>query len=279
LELVLGELDTITDFTTYIIEKERAIEHFDALSYCGEEDLLAHYIFSFDEEAQQRSIGLTVKDQQINGLHIGEGEWDDFVKSGPYKRRQDANKRSYFWDRLLQRTGRNALAGVLGGNDEVFNGKSAIHEMAKETRFARRILSERLLGAVEAFPNVDAPLLRHLTYAPSLSPEKGYVFLQLKAPMEDYDDYRQKRQALLEIACGMARVKFPQLRQVIGIAVEPPRLFRIVAEDFVLFDCSEWSAEQEETYREANAPFRFFETKHLSMRIKETKSFPMRPIQ
>lgn len=53
---------------------------------------------------------------------------------------------------LLQGAGRNALEGALGGNSDVFMGQSAIHEMAQETRFSRRLLSERLLAAVEV-PN------------------------------------------------------------------------------------------------------------------------------
>jgi hypothetical protein len=275
LELVLSELNTISDFTAFITEKERAISKFDALSYCGEEDLLAHFLLSFDEAAQERRIDLKLKEEErINGLHIGEGEWESFVKSGAYRRRQQANRISYFWDELLQRTGRNALAGVLGGNGDVFKGESPIHEMAKETRFARRVLSERLLEAVEAFPNVGAPLMRYLTYVPSFDPGKGYVFLQLKAPTQNYDDYRQKRQALLEIACGAARIKFPRLQMVIGIAVEPPRYSPTVSEDFLLFDCSDWSPEKETLYRDANEPFQFFETEALRARQQRTQEFP-----
>jgi hypothetical protein len=236
--------------------------------------LLAHYIVNFDEATQKRGIGAEARGEKVDWLHIGEGEWEGFVKSGPYGRREEANRLSYFWDGLLQKTGRNALAGVLGGNGDVFKGKSAIHEMAKEPRLTRRVLSERLLNAVEAFPASDAPLMRHLTYVPSLSPEKGYVFLQLKAPMQDYDDYRERRQALLEIACGATRMKFPLLKMVIGIAVEPPRLSKTVSEDFLLFDCSEWSSEREATYREANSHFRFFETDALRIRQKRTQEFP-----
>jgi hypothetical protein len=90
--------------------------------------------------------------------------------------------------------------------------------------------------------------MRDLSYVPSFNPEKGYVFLQLKAPTQNYEDYRQKRQALLEIACGAARIKFPQLKMAIGIAVEPPRFSPTVSEDFLLFDCREWSPEKEEAY-------------------------------
>ena len=274
LELVLGELDTIADFVAYIAEKERVISSVKALTYCGEQDFLAHYMLSFDEATQKREIDTKMKGGPVDWLHIGEGEWEGFASSGPYKRRQKANKVSYFWDELLQHTGQNALAGVLAGNGNVFKGQSAIHEMAKETRFARRLLSERLLAAVEAFPDTDAPLMRYLTYVPSFSADKGYVFLQVKATTLDYNDYREKRRALLEVACAAARINFPALKMVIGIAVEPPRLYEAVSEEFILLDCSEWSAEVEATYREANKHFRFFETEALQVRQKKAHEFP-----
>ncbi len=77
-------------------------------------------------------IGLKADDYDC--LMIGEGEWRDFVEIGPYKRRKADNRISYQWDRLIQKTGQNALKGVLGGNSDVFRGQSAIHEMAKEPR-------------------------------------------------------------------------------------------------------------------------------------------------
>jgi hypothetical protein len=52
LALILGELDTLYDFQTYLTAKERAIERYAVLSYCGEEDLLAHYFQNFDSETE-----------------------------------------------------------------------------------------------------------------------------------------------------------------------------------------------------------------------------------
>ena len=49
-DIMLGELDTFYDFTSYIKSKEAAIAKFENLAYAGEEDLLAHYYLNFDEE-------------------------------------------------------------------------------------------------------------------------------------------------------------------------------------------------------------------------------------
>ena len=78
LPIVFGELDTVTDLLTYLEAKEEAIARLDMLSYCGEEDLLAHYLLNFDKEKKRHFIGSL--DQSINAVMIGEGEWFDFFE-------------------------------------------------------------------------------------------------------------------------------------------------------------------------------------------------------
>ncbi|MEJ2377316.1 MAG: hypothetical protein P8Y71_18580, partial [Pseudolabrys sp.] len=80
LELILSELDTLYDFQAYLTEKERAIRRYEYLSYCGEEDLLAHYFLNFDDKSKSYMIG--AKENHFNGLMISEGEWHDFVETG-----------------------------------------------------------------------------------------------------------------------------------------------------------------------------------------------------
>ena len=90
LDLILGELDTFHDFMRYLVEKERAISRYDHLTYCGEEDLLAHYFVNYDAETKSYMIG--TKEEGYNGVMIGEGEWHDFVETGPYQRRKAHNR-------------------------------------------------------------------------------------------------------------------------------------------------------------------------------------------
>ena len=103
LELILGELDTVYDLQAYLTAKENAIQRYSHLSYCGEEDLLAHYFVNFDDELKTYIIGK--KQQGYDGLMIGEGAWRGFVEIGPYKRRKADNQISYFWDRLISEDG------------------------------------------------------------------------------------------------------------------------------------------------------------------------------
>ena len=101
------------------------------------------------------------------------------------------------------------------------------------------------------------------------------MFLQLrKRNIADYDnDYRPKRQALLEIACGAAKNRFPDLHTIIGIAIDAPKFSRRNSEDFILVDCPEWPEETRLHYERANDELNFFGTQSVSRQVK-VQEFP-----
>lgn len=264
--IVLHELDTVSDFSAYLDEKVRAAASFDYLSYCGEEDLLGHYLMNYDAVTKRHVIGLKGKDRdKVNGVMIGEGEWRDFVQTGVYKNTKSEDRISYFWDELIQRTCQNSLEGTLGGNSNIARGESAIYEMAKEPRFMRRSLSEQMLAAVDRFPDTGS-FTRQVTFLPSCQPNVGYVLLQLRVPekFRSAADFREKRQTLLEIACGAAKNRFQKLVKIIGIGIEAPKFSGVtVAEDFILMPCEAWTEETKAHYEELNIEWNFFRTPAL----------------
>jgi len=85
-------------------------------------------------------------------LFIGEGEWKDFINLDVYKGKKYAYKVSYFCEELIQITCENALVRTVGGNANIFNVPSAIHEMAKEPCFIRRDLSKCMIESINNFP-------------------------------------------------------------------------------------------------------------------------------
>lgn len=286
--IVLRELDTVSDFSGYLDEKVRAAATFDYLSYCGEEDLLGHYLVNYDAATKRHVIGPRGKDRgKVNGVMISEGEWRDFVQTGVYRNTKKEDRISYFWDELIQRTCQNSLDGTLRGNSDIARGKAAIYEMVKEPRFIRRDLSAKMLSAVERFPD-QGSFTRQVTFLPSFEPNVAYVLLQLRVPEEfrAAADFREKRQALLEIACSAAKNKFPNLVKVIGIGIEAPKFSGgKVAEDFILMPCEIWPEETKAYYEALNRELRFFDTddlQHFNDRVtqfvpppgpsKETKS-------
>lgn len=272
LPIIFSELDTFYDFKSYLNAKVEAIKTYDMLSYCGEEDLLAHYLLNFDETRKKHFIGTSEKD--INGLTIGEGEWNDFIELEIYERKKAADKVSYHWDELLQITCQNTLDGTIGGSSPL-SGRSAIHEMAKEPRFHRRELSARMLQSIRNFPETPQRIMINLSFMPSFYEDKGYVFLQLKVDgITDYEnEYRPKRQELLEVACGAAKNKFDHLKTVIGIAIDAPMNAKSNSEDFSLMDCTNWSDEKREHYEKANEGLEFFKTGVVEKRT--VQEFPV----
>jgi SEC-C motif len=263
--IVLAELNTVTDFSTYLDEKLRAVRKFDYLAYCGEEDLLAHYLLNYDDASESHVIGLKGK-EDINGVMIGEGEWHDFIKTDLYKNTKNEDRISYFWDELIQRTCQNSIDGTLSGNSNILRGESSIYEMVKEPRFVRRALADKMLTAVQRFPDGPDKLTRQVTFLPSYLPNVGYVLLQIRAHEDLRADpnYRERRRALLEIACGAAKNKFPNLVKVIGIGIDAPKFAgETNAEDFILMTCENWTDEMREHYEAQNEELKFFGTPQL----------------
>ncbi|MGQ0564810.1 MAG: SEC-C metal-binding domain-containing protein [Gemmobacter sp.] len=276
LAIILGELDTFFDLSRYFLEKERAIDRY-FLSYCGEEDLLAHYLLNYNQ--QQNSYLIGTSEDNVHGLHIGEGEWYDFSRGEPYNRRKAANRDSYLWDDLIQRTCDNFLAGTSGGNADIFAGRSAIKEMAREPRFSRRALCDNILERIEQFPSTlqEGAVARHMSVMPSFYPDTKYVFLQLQPDYTvDYEtEYREVRRHMLIVACGVAKNKFPHLRKVVGIAIDAPKHAKSNSEDFILLECDEWPDEQRLFYEEENRLLGFFESSNLQHQVRQILDFPI----
>jgi hypothetical protein len=273
-DIMLGELDTFYDFTSFIVAKEAAIAKYDYISYAGEEDVLAHYYGNFYDATQSHFIG--TQDAQFNCIMIPEGDWEGFRDSDVYKRKKRADQDSYLWDELLQITSQNALDGTLLGDARIFESQSAIFEMAKEPRFARREFARAMQRAIDNFPDREGTITRNISLMPSFYDTTAYVFLQLRyRGTDDYEtQYRPKRRAILEIACGVARNKFPQFSKIVGIGIDAPKFSARNSEDFVLLNCKEWPDEQRQFYEEQNKDLKFFETAELRSEIKTISNFP-----
>ncbi len=277
LEIILGELDTVRELIWYCEAKEEAIKECKILAHCGEEELLANYITNFDEKSQKHYIG--IKNEVFDSIDIGDGFWEKFTNSNTYKRRERANKISYFWDDLLQRTSENALKGTLKSDGDIFKGESALPEMAKEPRFSRRELSKVMLEVAANFPDDTNQPKRHVGCYPSFYSDRKYVFLILSQPpnMDYVTEYIPIRAELLKIACGVIKSKEPHLKKIIGIAIQPPKIDRGVSEQFLLLKDEYWTKEAEESCLQANKELNLFETDKLKMVTKKTYEFPPAP--
>ena len=132
-------------------------------------------------------------------------------------------------------------------------------------------------NAIQKFPEDGRDAItRNMTFMPSFYPQTAYVFLQIRYPHAvEYDaDYRSKRQSVLQVACGVAKNKFPQLTKIIGLAIDAPKFTNMNSEDFILLRCHEWPDEERVRYEELNKGFKFFESASLKAEKKTVINFP-----
>ena len=254
-DILLTELDTFSDFVAYMSEKEKAIRKYERLVYCGEEDLLAHYFLNYDKSQKKHRIGAA--DPSAKAFVIDEGVWKDFEANGLAERRKEANRVSYFWDELIQRTYQNALDGTVGGVN-LWSGNDALFEMSKEPRMSRRVLSRNILKAIKIFPRPGHGRSHMPCYMQSLSdPSKMYAFLQF-GNLES-DTYHEVKLHMLDVLCGVTRNNNPDVKIVVGISMNAPIDSHTGGgEHFALLRCEEWGEEQRAYYDRKNEKFGFW---------------------
>jgi hypothetical protein len=197
-DILLNELDTITDFVDYLAAKERYLRSGVRLLCEGaEEDLLAVYLHR--GRAFPTNCDIAV---------ISNDVWGEFKAKPEYKRKLAADRESYTWDKIIEIFGRDLLQDRLEFSPGLTGTERAIRTMARENRFSRRVLSGLLVEFLRDSTKVRA---RKAT-SPS-----GVVYVFLATP-QSYP--RKIRVAELGNRCFVARGQAPNATRVVGLATE-----------------------------------------------------------
>ena len=78
-----------------------------------------------------------------------------------------------------------------------------------------------------------------------------YVLMSFKIPdWLSYEEYRKTRLELLQSYCMCLRLRFPDAKDIVGIATEPLGDEESRSEDAIYFDARGWSAEDQERAKE-----------------------------
>lgn len=190
-QIALRELDTVSDFTSYLQAKEvltRKDKRFIILG--GEQELLALYLMN------NRSFE---KLEKATHIMIDEGSWEHLQNMEEYKAKKKEDEISYGWDSMI-----NIIHKTSPEYEKV------ARELARPNRFKRRYLSKVYLGAhMKAHNDNKHDLLRRVLPMDDVT----YCFLFQDGP-------RERRIAMLSAICQIARVKSPENKKVIGIATE-----------------------------------------------------------
>lgn len=190
---ILDELDTITDFTNYLIAKEE-FEKEKTILIPTEVDFLAFYLLT----------GLHL-DIPTDAVISGEGLWDEYISGKDYAEWKEDIVVSYIWDFMIQQLHRLHI------NDHTPNARreeleEAIRTINLEPRLNRIELGSMLESAIN--DKVQARMLR-----PLKGSKHAYVFMPLTE--KNWDE----KEGELELRCMVARHENPTAEKIIGISI------------------------------------------------------------
>src|SRR5260370_2304299 len=244
LDIVMSTLDTITDFTRYLVKKEQFLTSNKKVLATGEEELLAVYLMRGNENGEHDFV----IEGEYDTLCLLEGGWDGFTQNPQRKEQLKRDRISYAWDMLIEKFAFHTISktehfttgGPLSEQEIMFRF------MAREPRTRRRMLAISLGEVLERSIKSDQPWDARITPAAGAA-EPYYVFLFVKHPPDASDaDYRNMRMELLHAYCVVTKLKYPQAKHIVGIASDGEDTTQR-SEDLFYLDASDWSAEAQST--------------------------------
>ncbi|MBR8834456.1 MAG: NERD domain-containing protein [Stigonema ocellatum SAG 48.90 = DSM 106950] len=238
-ETILRELDTITDFVQYLIDKEDLYASGKKTVFDGsEEDLLGYYIHN------GRSYP-----QDFNIIIVGSNIWNEIIKKPEYTAKKIADKDSYMWDKLLETISKDVLNNNLEFCSDLNQSELALRAMARETRFTRRILGKFFKDFM------DSAAKRKTESRMLISPQTSIAYVFLAKP---HGEDRQHRVAVLGGRCFVVRGLQQNCKTVIGIATEQYQPGQGSSFDIVYLHQETWTDENQKQLEYAQKEFGWF---------------------
>ncbi len=216
-QIVLNELDTVSDFVEYLKAKEQFIDTDKSLVIIGgEEEFLAFYLMN------DRSFK---RFAEADHIMIQDGSWEHLQNKPEYKAKKKEDEISYGWDSIINRAHEGSEKYEL-----------VARELARPNRFQRRYLSKVFFEAhVLAHKDEKHDLFRRIMPGDGIT----YCFL-----FQDDPEPRNNRKAMLTAICWIARGKYQQNKKVLGIATEM-KIRPTCSHDFVLMNLPTWTEENQ----------------------------------
>ncbi len=249
LEILLSELDTISDFTAYLERKVGLLRSGASVFADGEEDMLAEYLRATNADDRHDFVKGDGSEWKNGDVAVFERGIYATLKDDPrYLLRKEADRNSYVWDELVQSFSEHLLKGTTvpeqGGTYELSEAERALRLMALENRVMRRGLGEAFLGA--ARHSGEAPrFIRASLPLEKDARDTGFFFLFLAVPTHlpdiTYDRYREVRRDIMK-AYGLSLLERNRhLKRLVGIAMEPPAAGGGSSEDLGLIEVDTWT--------------------------------------
>lgn len=237
-QIIMGELDTITDFVRYLASKEELYQSGIKTTFQGgEEDQLAFYL--------HHGKGFP---KNFDAIFIDDNLWSGFISKPEYSAKKKADDDSYIWDRIVETIAEDILHGHLEFGPNLSESEIAIRVMAREDRFSRRILGKSFKEFYELArqKKIRSRIVLGMSNV-------TYVFLAMR-----YGEDRKFRVAELGGRCYVARGLHQDRTTVIGLATEQYENGRGFSFDLIHLHKPTWNREDQQQMEFAKREFGYF---------------------
>lgn len=243
LNILMEELDTISDFVKYLVDKESFYQKGKLTIFNGEENLLAFYLTNNREFPEEPT--LIVLDDDL---------WSGFKSDPRVKAKKKLDEISYVWDEIIEELHQtylnsNFVTDIPYTSDKLMDLEKAIRVMARENRLSRRVLS---ISLVDFLQNSRSKKLKARLSDSSLL-DVLYVFL-----ISDYDLDRKANMAELVGRCVVARGLNKNKKKVVGIGVEFSQVVKGSATTVCYLEIPEWGDEWQKQMDYLQREFGYF---------------------
>lgn len=259
LEVVMSELDTVADLTTYLAARAKILRSGKMSIAAGEEHLLAAYMMNGFKDGRPGFVPEKMRKRTRRArLGIPEGEYETYVSSQLYAELAALKKKSMLWDEVIEMIAEDVLKGtsisILNYEPSVALSEAALRVMAAEPRMNRVSLAHALWGAMERCVGEDMARFVRRTFVTRRFPMQriGYLFLIL--PQDKgagtYEEYRAYRSSMLQTYCYSLFREQPKLDTVVGMAFDvylKDGEIRTRSEDVMAMPPPDWTPEEIET--------------------------------
>ncbi len=283
LEFVLQELDTVADFTAYLVARARFLRSGKLGIATGEEDLLASYMMNGFMDGVPSFVPRKMRTKARRKLIlIPEGEYETYVSSPLYTEIASLKKSSYLWDEMIELISEDVLKGtsiaILEQQPTTDLSERALRVMAAEGRMNRVKLAQALWEAIDCSVNEGMARFVRRMLLGRKPPERdtGYIFLVLPHREESgtYEVYRQYRSAMLQTYCLAFFHEQPKLKTIVGLALDIYRdgaQTKTRSEDVLALDAPDWSPELLTELETARKLFELKDPRELELRGRRSR--------
>ena len=247
--LLLGHLDTVADFVTYLKKREMFVCSGQLEMAASEEALLGCYMATLNDVGEHDFR--TAPENGDGPVTLEDHVWRSLVDSPEYGRKRRADSVSYLWDHIVEQFTKHYLAGTSQYlTDEGWNPydfEMILRFFARENRFRRRLLAETLMDMLGS----TDPSLRRLRVVPAVETGDPYWVLLLVPAAhrigsgEPDERYREVRRHYLEWCLRVVKMLRPEATDIVGFATESGRI-DAGSEDAAYLDARSWSAADQE---------------------------------